>query len=65
MASLLLAESKGRSSPKLTASMRTATSELELDHLWIVYPGNETYPVEKNISALPLNSLEALRKQLA
>ena len=58
-------EIKFNEAPKLTASMRTATSELELDHLWIVYPGNETYPVEKNISALPLNSLEALRKQLA
>lgn len=57
-------EIKFNEAPKLTASMRTAATELSLDHLWIVYPGNETYPVEKNISTLPINKLEAIRKQL-
>jgi len=37
---------------------------LSLDHLWIVYPGNEAYPVEKNITTLPLSQLDSIRAQL-
>ena len=48
----------------LTPSMRIATSELSLEHLWIIYPGNETYPVMKNITALPLKNLETIREQI-
>lgn len=51
-------EIKFNEAPTLTASMRTAATELSLDHLWIVYPGAEAYPVEKNISTLPLVGLE-------
>jgi predicted AAA+ superfamily ATPase len=48
----------------LTPSMRIAAAELSLDHLWIVYPGRETYPVTKNITALSLKNLESIREQL-
>ena len=34
-------EIKFNEAPSLTPSMRIATSELALDHLWIVYPGSE------------------------
>jgi predicted AAA+ superfamily ATPase len=57
-------EIKFNEAPKLTASMRAAAAELELEHLWIVYPGSEAYPVEKKISALPLNALETLPELL-
>jgi hypothetical protein len=57
-------EIKFNEAPSLTPSIRIATSELALDHLWIVYPGSETYPVTKNITALPLKNLEVLREQL-
>jgi predicted AAA+ superfamily ATPase len=57
-------EIKFNEAPSLTPSMRIASSELSLDHLWIVYPGNETYPVMKNITALPLKNLETIREQL-
>ncbi|MDP2400422.1 MAG: DUF4143 domain-containing protein, partial [Actinomycetota bacterium] len=57
-------EIKFNEAPSLTPSMRIATSELALDHLWIVYPGSETYPVTKNITTLPLKNLEVLREQL-
>ncbi len=56
-------EIKFNEAPTLTASMRAAAAELSLDHLWIVYPGAETYPIEKNISTLPLKRLEVLRDQ--
>jgi hypothetical protein len=51
-------EFKFTESPSLTPSMRIAFSELSLDHLWIIYPGKETYPVTNNITALPLRNLE-------
>ena len=57
-------EIKFNEAPSLTPSMRIASSELALDHLWIVYPGSETYPVTKNITALPLKNLESIREQL-
>jgi predicted AAA+ superfamily ATPase len=57
-------EIKFNEAPSLTPSMRIASSELALDHLWIVYPGCETYPVGKNITTLPLKNLEAIRDHL-
>lgn len=56
-------EIKFNEAPTLTVSTRAAAAELSLDHLWIVYPGAETYPIEKNISTLPLKRLEVLRDQ--
>ena len=40
-------EIKYNEAPSLTPSMWIATSELALDHLRIIYPGSEAYPVEK------------------
>jgi len=57
-------EIKFNEAPTLTPSMRIASSELSLEHLWIIYPGNETYPVMKNITALPLKNLETIREQI-
>ena len=54
-------EVKFNEAPALTPSMRIASSELSLDHLWIIYPGNETYPIKENITALPLKRLESIR----
>ncbi len=54
-------EIKFNEAPALTPSMRIASSELSLDHLWIIYPGNEIYPIKENITALPLKNLEAIR----
>lgn len=58
-------EIKFNEAPSLTPSMRIAASELALDHLWIIYPGNETYPVAKNITTLPLKNLVDLRVKLS
>mgnify|MGYP001765676325 FL=1 len=53
-------EFKFSEAPTLTPSMRISSTELALDHLWILYPGNETYPVTENISALPLKNLGSI-----
>lgn len=56
-------EFKFNEAPFLTPFMRIAVSDLILDHLWIVYPGGESYPVAKNITTLPLKDLEVIREQ--
>jgi len=48
----------------LTPSMRIASSELSLEHLWNIYLGKETYPVMKNITALPLKNLDTIREKI-
>ena len=57
-------EIKFNEAPTLTPSMRIAPSELSLEHLWVVYPGNETYPVMKNITVIPLKDLETIREKI-
>jgi predicted AAA+ superfamily ATPase len=43
--------------PTYTTSMKTALHDLKLEHLWVVYPGEKAYPLDKKISALPLSSV--------
>ena len=50
-------EFKRVDSPRLTASARTAITDLELDHLAILYPGTKAFPLGDRASALPLRSL--------
>ncbi len=40
--------------PRKTRSMQIAVQDLELEHLWIIYPGSETYALGGKITALPL-----------
>ena len=47
-------EFKYTGAPRITRSMRVALSDLELEHLWIVYPGEKVYPIDDRITALPL-----------
>lgn len=50
-------ECKRVDAPRLTLSMRTAMQDLELDRLFVVYPGPLAYPIAEKISALPINLL--------
>ena len=50
-------EFKYADAPTLTKSMRIAVQDLALSHLWIIYPGNDTYMLAKNVSTLPLTML--------
>ena len=53
-------EIKFNEAPKLTKSMRTALNDLQLDHLWIVYPGEHRYPVEANATVVPLAGIDGI-----
>ncbi len=50
-------EFKFMDAPKRTKSMLAAVADLDLHHLWIVYPGSETYALEDRITVLPLKEV--------
>ncbi|PID76292.1 MAG: hypothetical protein CSB24_07395 [Deltaproteobacteria bacterium] len=50
-------EYKFNEAPKITKSMHIAIKDLGLTHLWVIYPGEHAYPVEENISVLPLQDI--------
>ncbi len=52
-------ECKRADAPTLTASMRIAFSDLKLDRMYVVYPGDQRYPLADNIEAIPLAGLVA------
>jgi uncharacterized protein len=54
-------EMKFNEAPKLTASMFSSIKELQLDHLWIIYPGEKAYPVQEKITVCPLRDIPALQ----
>ncbi len=53
-------EVKFSEAPKVTRSMRVALKDLGLVHLWVVYPGEQTYPVDSEITVLPLSEATKL-----
>ena len=54
-------EIKYTQAPSFTPSMRSALSELSLKHLWVVYPGKESYPLCRNVTAIPLSELNHIK----
>lgn len=50
-------EVKHSDAPGTTRSMRVAVRDLGLDHLWVVYPGDEGYALDQRISSLPLSAI--------
>jgi predicted AAA+ superfamily ATPase len=57
-------EFKHSDAPAATKSMHTALSDLGLDHLWVIYPGTESYPLGERLTALPITAVPALAKKL-
>ena len=47
--------------PRVTNSMRSAMAELSLSHLWIIYPGKVSYPLDKNITVIPMSDLNKIK----
>jgi predicted AAA+ superfamily ATPase len=47
-------EFKFSDAPGMTASMKTAIEVLNLEHLWVIYPGDKRYPLHPKITVLPL-----------
>jgi predicted AAA+ superfamily ATPase len=50
-------ECKRVDAPRLTPSMRIALEDLNLDHMFVVYPGKTAYPLGEKINVLPLSSI--------
>lgn len=50
-------EIKYADAPRLTPSMASAVKDLELAHLWVLYPGDRAYPLASAVSSLPLAGL--------
>jgi uncharacterized protein len=50
-------EYKCTDAPSTTKAMHIAISDLGLKHLWVVYPGNLSFPLSEKITALPLGDL--------
>jgi len=55
------AEFKYSDAPAITRSMLTAVSDLNLAHLWVIYPGNKRYRLSENITVLPLTEVAVLK----
>ena len=47
-------EFKFADAPSLTKSMQAARAGLKLDHLSVVYPGGDRYPIGEGVEAVPL-----------
>jgi len=54
-------ECKRMDAPVLTPSMRIALTDLRLDELHVVYPGEKRYPLAKKVEVVPLADLVQAR----
>jgi predicted AAA+ superfamily ATPase len=52
-------EFKYADAPTLQRSMTVGVKDLDLSHLWVVYPGKTTYRLGRNITVLPLQEIGA------
>ena len=50
-------ECKLADAPGTTRSMRVALDDLGLDHLWVLYAGDESYALDHSISAHPASRI--------
>ncbi|MCB0588482.1 MAG: ATP-binding protein [Phaeodactylibacter sp.] len=56
------AEFKYMDAPRTTKSMHQAIKDLNLRHLWVVYPGDKWYRLTEKITVLPLQQIEQIRQ---
>jgi uncharacterized protein len=54
------AEFKYSDAPRRTKSITAAMEELELEHLWIVYPGIKSYPIDAKISVTSIRDIAGI-----
>ncbi len=50
-------EFKYTDAPGPTRSMHIAIEDLGLEHLYVVYPGDQKYPIDDKITVLPLREI--------
>lgn len=53
-------EVKYADAPSATKSMHVAMSDLSLDRLYVVYPGSESYDLDRKIRVVPLTKINSL-----
>jgi len=53
-------EMKYSDAPGTTKSMHTALADLDLAHLWVIYPGEKRYDLTEKITAVPAREIPAL-----
>lgn len=53
-------EFKCADAPRTTRSMHTVSTDLGLDHLWVVYPGDLEYTMTEKITAIPLGKIREI-----
>jgi predicted AAA+ superfamily ATPase len=58
-------EFKLNEAPGATRSMHVAMADLNLKHLWVVYPGRERFEMAPGLSAWPLTDVASLPRNLA
>ncbi len=56
----LAAEFKYQDAPRSTKSMHQAIEDLALDHLWVIYPGDQRYALSSKITVLPISEIDQL-----
>ena len=54
-------EFKCTDAPRTTKSMHAVIEDLGLTHLWVLYPGDQEYPLNDTITALPLRKIHDLQ----
>jgi len=55
-------ESKYADAPGRKRSMHVAIEDLGLEHLWVIYPGDQRYALDEKITAIPLEEISQLTK---
>ena len=58
-------EFKYADAPGRTRSMHIAIGDLGLEHLWVIYPGDQQYALDDKITVLPIEGIARLRQTLA
>ena len=53
-------EIKYSDAPTTTKSMHIVIKDLKLDHLYVIYPGSESYNLNDTITVIPLQSINRL-----
>lgn len=57
-------EVKYADAPGTTKAMHVALEDLRLEHLWVVYPGSESYPIHERITVIPAAGIPELADRL-
>ena len=53
-------EFKCTDAPRTSKSMHIVMEDLGLEHLWVLYPGDRTYPLTDAITAMPLKNVASI-----